>query len=691
MIGYDGSVKLLDFGIAKAAERSVETQSGIIKGKFAYMAPEQCRGRDVDRRSDVFSLGIILYEATTQHRCFRADSDFDTMHRIVTGDVVRPSRLVHGYPQALEAIVMKALAVDPGQRYATAGLLLEALESFAVAARLSLSTVALGRFMRDMFGNVPEPWRVSGSFNRVAPPTEQTISSTSASGDAARVPPLPPPPSSPGAPALRPSPPMLSPSGLPAPLPGMPVPLPGMPVPLPGMPVPLPGMPVPLPGMPVPLPGMSVPLPGMPVPLPGMPVPLPGAERASSSSLSSPALQRASVSSLSSPALQRSSVPGLPPPQHEQAPMHLPPEIPLETAPTAVIADDLPPGWSPSGYPPSHPGTAPAAVAVAAPPPDFPPPGLPGALSAPLAPGMSTLGPHGFPDARSGSGPAHPGMHRPPHGTQPIARTRRGYDAAPGVARSEPMPRFEAHELEGNVSLQPSNRLLYMGIGGVLVGIIVLLAISILDNRNETPATATPPVAPRPSGAGDPSGPSPGGTAPVRPEAAAAAGSTEPAPGRRAMIHLHVVSTPAGAEVSLSGKPLGVTPLDAETERRTGSEVLIIHRARYQDIAAAVDLSRDYDQIVTLAPISEPARTPGGASPAGNAGSSGERDGRTVTRSPSTDHDPRPAHPSGRDGSSKRTSPGLPPKDLDCQPPDKLNPYEAACHGHVCKPCPVTP
>jgi len=79
-------VKLLDFGIAKATARSVETQSGIIKGKFAYMSPEQCRGRDVDRRSDVFSLGIILYEITTQHRCFRADSDFDTMHRIVTGD-----------------------------------------------------------------------------------------------------------------------------------------------------------------------------------------------------------------------------------------------------------------------------------------------------------------------------------------------------------------------------------------------------------------------------------------------------------------------------------------------------------------------------------------------------------------------------------------------------------------------------
>jgi serine/threonine-protein kinase len=186
MIGYDGAVKLLDFGIAKATSRSVETQSGIIKGKFAYMAPEQCRGREVDKRSDVFSLGIILYEISTQHRCFRADSDFDTMHRIVTGDVVRPTRLVQGYPQALEAIVMKALAVDPAQRYQSSGLLLEALESFAVSARMSLSTMGLGRFMRDMFGEVQEPWLNTAATKVLQPlaAKENTISSTNGKGTA---------------------------------------------------------------------------------------------------------------------------------------------------------------------------------------------------------------------------------------------------------------------------------------------------------------------------------------------------------------------------------------------------------------------------------------------------------------------------------------------------------------------------
>jgi serine/threonine protein kinase len=183
MIGYDGAVKLLDFGIAKASSRSVETQSGVIKGKFAYMSPEQCRGRAVDRRSDVFSLGIILYEVTTQHRCFRADSDFDTMHRIVTGDVIRPTRLVQGYPQALEAIILSALTVDPNQRYQTAGLLLDAIESFAIATRISLSTMSLGRFMRDMFGDVQEPWLASGRIQPAPQAQEQTISNTSAGDD----------------------------------------------------------------------------------------------------------------------------------------------------------------------------------------------------------------------------------------------------------------------------------------------------------------------------------------------------------------------------------------------------------------------------------------------------------------------------------------------------------------------------
>jgi eukaryotic-like serine/threonine-protein kinase len=182
MIGYDGSVKVLDFGIAKAAQRSAETVSGVIKGKFAYMSPEQCRGRDVDRRSDVFALGIILYEITTQHRCFRAESDFDTMHRIVTGDVVLPTRLISDYPLGLQAIVCKALAVDQTQRYQTAGALLEAIEQFSASSQISMSTMSLGRFMRHNFGDVQEPWlapmRDRNQIVSAAYPKESTVSNT---------------------------------------------------------------------------------------------------------------------------------------------------------------------------------------------------------------------------------------------------------------------------------------------------------------------------------------------------------------------------------------------------------------------------------------------------------------------------------------------------------------------------------
>ncbi len=209
MIGYDGSIKVLDFGIAKATARSAETVSGMIKGKFAYMSPEQCRGRDVDRRSDVFALGIILYELTTQHRCFRAESDFDTMHRIVTGDIVQPVRLLPDYPLGLQEIVLKALAVDATQRYQTAGALLEALEQFSTSSRISMSTMALGRFMRSMFGDVPEPW-VAPDRDRLAIatsayPKETTVSNTNDSAINKALPTIHVQASSPGSAPLRPS------------------------------------------------------------------------------------------------------------------------------------------------------------------------------------------------------------------------------------------------------------------------------------------------------------------------------------------------------------------------------------------------------------------------------------------------------------------------------------------------------
>src|SRR6185503_3028993 len=115
ILGYDGTVKVVDFGIAKAAFRSTETHSGTLKGKISYMAPEQCMGQAVDRRSDVFALGVVLYELLTARRLFKGSSDFLTMSQIVAGNIPNPTDHRPDLPAALSAIVMKALALDPAE------------------------------------------------------------------------------------------------------------------------------------------------------------------------------------------------------------------------------------------------------------------------------------------------------------------------------------------------------------------------------------------------------------------------------------------------------------------------------------------------------------------------------------------------------------------------------------------------
>jgi serine/threonine protein kinase len=162
MVGYDGSVKVLDFGIAKAEERATKTVGGTIKGKYGYMSPEQCKGKPIDRRSDIFALGIVLYELTTLRRAFKGNDDFETMKRIVSGDVVLPSIAVPGYPRELEAIVLTAMANDANARFQTGQELIEALDAFAVRAKLTGSNTAMGRFMVQLFGQKREPWVEGG-------------------------------------------------------------------------------------------------------------------------------------------------------------------------------------------------------------------------------------------------------------------------------------------------------------------------------------------------------------------------------------------------------------------------------------------------------------------------------------------------------------------------------------------------
>lgn len=119
-IAYDGNVKVVDFGIAKFSSRMAHTRTGTLKGKLAYMSPEQVVGEPIDRRTDVFALGVVLWEITTGQRLFRMDNDLETMAKVQECVIPRPSSIVRGYPPELEKIVLKALSKNKDDRFATA-------------------------------------------------------------------------------------------------------------------------------------------------------------------------------------------------------------------------------------------------------------------------------------------------------------------------------------------------------------------------------------------------------------------------------------------------------------------------------------------------------------------------------------------------------------------------------------------
>jgi len=158
MISYEGHIKVVDFGVAKATHQSIETQSGSVKGKIGYMSPEQCRGGIVDPRCDLFSLGIVMWELLVGERLFKRATDFESMEAIVTEPSPLPSSRRPDVPKELDAIVQKLLAKSPDDRYQNADELLEAIETVALRARIALSVPGLRRFVRELFGQRPEPW-----------------------------------------------------------------------------------------------------------------------------------------------------------------------------------------------------------------------------------------------------------------------------------------------------------------------------------------------------------------------------------------------------------------------------------------------------------------------------------------------------------------------------------------------------
>jgi len=151
LISYNGGVKLVDFGIARAASRRQITQAGTLKGKIPYMSPEQCMGEKLDRRSDIYSLGIVLWELALCRQLWAGEANFNLVKRIATEDPPAPTVFLPNFPKDLERIIMRALARDRDERYATAQDFQIALEEFARERKLALSSVGLGRFMQGLF------------------------------------------------------------------------------------------------------------------------------------------------------------------------------------------------------------------------------------------------------------------------------------------------------------------------------------------------------------------------------------------------------------------------------------------------------------------------------------------------------------------------------------------------------------
>jgi serine/threonine protein kinase len=135
-ITEDGTVKVLDFGIAKARHRLSQTRTGTVKGKFPYMSPEAIRNEELDPRSDVFSLGVLLWEMCAGKRLFTGASDYEIIKKILSQPIPRPSASIPEFPRELEALIMRALRSDPGRRQPSASAL--DADLFAVAAALGV-------------------------------------------------------------------------------------------------------------------------------------------------------------------------------------------------------------------------------------------------------------------------------------------------------------------------------------------------------------------------------------------------------------------------------------------------------------------------------------------------------------------------------------------------------------------------
>ena len=155
-VTYDGHTKLVDFGIAKAALSSTETEVGVLKGKVAYMSPEQAMGQRIDARSDLFAMGIVLWELIAQQRLMTGESAANTLHKLMNEPIPRLSHVLPGIDANLDMLVARALEKDPQHRWQSASEMRGALESWLSAQPHTARQEDVGRRMASLFGNVRE-------------------------------------------------------------------------------------------------------------------------------------------------------------------------------------------------------------------------------------------------------------------------------------------------------------------------------------------------------------------------------------------------------------------------------------------------------------------------------------------------------------------------------------------------------
>jgi serine/threonine-protein kinase len=170
-----GVTKVLDFGIAKAASQLHQTRTGTIKGKFAYLAPEQIRGQPIDKRVDVFALGIVLHELLTLKPLFRGHNDGETLQRVLELEVPPPERVRPGVPPGLGAVALRALQRDPDRRLPSAEALANSIEAVAQAEYIDASAEVVAELIAELCPNVAEEAKAPPHDDQTQDPPEAEL------------------------------------------------------------------------------------------------------------------------------------------------------------------------------------------------------------------------------------------------------------------------------------------------------------------------------------------------------------------------------------------------------------------------------------------------------------------------------------------------------------------------------------